>query len=169
MPDKTPSQDPHADVCAYVAGTLSPERALELERLAEEDSELAAHMNVISMLIDSTMEGDSEPLAQVAHALGRPLDDFMVGGYDTVALTTFSLLNGAVTREEADAYACYREATDQAGSAPIVDVLDLSGVQAVVNAKIFPDELSAEQAIWKVARALEPIIAQLVAESGDAV
>jgi hypothetical protein len=69
------------------------------------------------------------------------------------------LLKGAVSHDEARAYAAYRKEADQLGAHEVQrDYLDRRALQAVVEAGIFPDIQQAEAAVWKVVNALLPVL-----------
>lgn len=150
------------EVSAYLAGSIDPQRAGELERFAAADPELAAQIQILRMLVDASMKGDMGPIAKVADALGVPLDDFVPDEYEIVAGATFNLLKGAVSEQEAKAYAVYRKEADQLGAHETqCETLDPRALAAVVQAGVYPDVATAEAAVWKVLHELEPVLREM--------
>lgn len=151
-----------AEATEYVAGSLSPERARAIEALAAEDSEVAAYIDIMRLLVEGLMNDDMGLLSDVSGTLGVPLDDFLPDQYETVAEATFKLLKGAVTQNEASAYAEYRREADHLDAhMEQSDTLDPRALAAVVERGLYPDLAAAETAVWKVIRALGPVLKDL--------
>jgi hypothetical protein len=150
---------PEEDIIDYLAGDIDDEKRRRIEEQASIDPELAAEIEILRALTRAAMEGDTGTIANFADALGIPLDDFIPDEYEVVAGATFHLLKGAVSHDEARAYAAYRKEADQLGAHEVQrDYLDRRALQAVVEAGIFPDIQQAEAAVWKVVNALLPVL-----------
>ncbi len=155
------------EVASYVSGSedLPPERAREIEELAAEDPELASKIAVLRLLPSSFLAGDIGPLAAAANALGKAPDDLLPEESEMIARTVEILCSGAVTLDEARAYAIYHLEEEDSGEPDAEGVGDESfdprALEAVVRAGLFPDSTQAEAALRKVLVHLAPHLEKL--------
>lgn len=157
------------EVAAYISESadLPQERRLEIEKLAAEDPELAAKIAVLRSLTSSYLSGDVGPLAASAEALGIAPDDLLPDESETVAQMVVTLCRGAVSLDEARAYAIYHieeadegDAEGKQGETHGAE-LDPRMLAAVVRAGIFPDIAQAKEAVVKVLLHLGPLLQKL--------